>query len=68
MDTAAAFLSTIITNDDWEILPTLNETFSVSDIAASSIFDLDGNLLEGTAESDGEGYTYSRSSNNFNKN
>ena len=65
VDTAAAFLSTIITNDDWEILPTLNETFSVSDIAASSIFDLDGNLLEGTAESDGEGYTYSRSSNNI---
>ena len=60
VSTAAEFLSTIITNDDWESLPTLNETFSVSDIAASSIFDLDGNLLEGTAESDGDGYTYSR--------
>ena len=37
VNTAAAFLSTIITNDDWESLPTLDETFSVSEIAASSI-------------------------------
>lgn len=65
VSTAAEFLSTIITNDDWESLPILDETFSVSDIAASSIFDLDGNPLEGTAESDGDGYTYSRSSNNI---
>ena len=34
LNSAAGFLSQIITNDDWNSLTTFNETFSVSDIAA----------------------------------
>lgn len=61
---AADFFSTIITNDDWSSLPALNESITFSDIAASTIFDLDGNLLTGTPERDGDGFAYASSSNN----
>lgn len=61
---AAEFLSTIITNDDWGGLTSLDESFSLTDIAASSIYDLDGNLLTGVPETDGAGYEYADSSNN----
>ena len=42
-----------------------NESFTLSDIAASSIFDLDGNPLVGTAESDGAGYSYANAGNDI---
>jgi len=64
VDTAADFLSTIITNDDWSALPTLNESFSLSDIAASSIQNIDDVTINGSAESDGDGYEYSLSTSN----
>jgi hypothetical protein len=41
LDIAVDFHSNIITNDDWNSLPQLNESFSVSDLAASSLKDLD---------------------------
>jgi hypothetical protein len=63
VDSAAGFLSAVITNDDWQSLGSLDELFSLSDIAASSIIGLDGNPLNGTAESDGAGYAYSGSGN-----
>lgn len=65
VDSAAAFLSAIITNDDWEPLASLNESFTLSDIAAGTIYDLDGRPLTGSPESDGEGFSYSYSSNNI---
>ncbi len=58
VDVAAGFLSAIITNDDWESLPTLNESFSLSDIAASSITDISGSTMFGSPESDGLGFSY----------
>ncbi len=58
VDAAAGFLSAIITNDDWTSLPTLNETFFLSDIAASSITDISGNTIFGSPESDGLGFRY----------
>ncbi len=61
---AAEFLSTIIVNDDWSPLTSLNEQITFSDIKASTIRGLSGNLLFGSPESDGEGYTYSSSNNN----
>ncbi|MGI9456539.1 MAG: hypothetical protein ACR2NU_08250, partial [Aeoliella sp.] len=63
--TAAEFLSAVITNDDWNSLPSLNESITFSDIAASSILDIDGNTLFGSPESDGEGFAYSSSSNDI---
>ena len=65
VDTAAEFLSAIITNDDWNSLPTLNESFTLSDIAASSLNDLDGNSISGSAESDGAGFGYNISTTNI---
>lgn len=59
VDAAAAFLSAIITNDDWAPVAGLSETIGLSDIAASSITDLTGAPLAGAGESDGEGYAYS---------
>lgn len=59
VDTAAAFLSAIITNDDWAALPSFSDTIGLSDIEQSSIFDLAGSVLTGNAESDGLGYSYS---------
>lgn len=64
LDSAAAFLSAILTNDDWNSLGSLNQNLSFSDIAASSLYDLDGNLISGTPESDGQGYAYSFSTTN----
>lgn len=65
LNAAADFLSAIIVNDDWTGLSTLNESFTLTDIAASSIFDIDGNVLTGTPESDGVGYAYSSSGNDI---
>ncbi len=62
---AAEFLSQIITNDDWSPLNSLDESFTLTDIAASTIRGLNGQLLTGSPESDGEGYSYSSSSNNI---
>ncbi|MEM8947099.1 MAG: hypothetical protein AAGD11_18140 [Planctomycetota bacterium] len=59
LDAAAAFLSAIITNDDWNSLSSLNQNISFTDIAASSLQDLDGNTVLGSPESDGEGFAYS---------
>ena len=61
---AAQFLSTIITNDDWAALPSLNESFTFTDIRASTIRDLEGRTLIGVPESDGDGFSYSGASNN----
>lgn len=58
VDSAAAFLSSIIVNDDWGPVTSLSSTLGLSDIDASSIFDLSGQPLAGTAESDGRGYSY----------
>ena len=58
VDSAAAFLSAIIVNDDWAELASFNGSIGLSDIAASSIVDLAGQTLTGTAETDGLGYTY----------
>ncbi len=65
VDAAAEFLSAIIINDDWGSLSTLDESFTLSDIAASTIFSINGSLLVGTPESDGQGYTYASSSNDI---
>lgn len=62
---AAEFLSRIITNDDWAPLGSLNESFTLSDIRASAIRNLDGSTIFGSAESDGDGYGYTSSSNNI---
>lgn len=61
---AAEFLSTILANDDWQPLDSLVEQITFTDIRASTIRGLSGNLLVGTPESDGEGYAYTGSSNN----
>ncbi len=58
LDSAAGFLSAIITNDDWNSLPTLDEDFFLTDIAASSITDITGNTIFGSPESDGLGFRY----------
>lgn len=65
VNAAADLLSTIITNDDWTPLPILNESISATDIAASTIRGLDGELLFGSPESDGLGFSYSVSSNSI---
>jgi len=65
LGSAADFLSTIIVTDDWSGLSSLNESFTLTDIAASSIFDIDGNVLTGSPESDGAGYAYTSSSNDI---
>lgn len=62
LDSAAGFLSAIITNDDWNSLSSLNESFSLSDIALSTINDLSGNPIVGTP-ADGA-YTYNISTTN----
>ena len=62
---AAEFLSQIITNDDWAPLNSLNESFSLSDIASPTLRNIDGSIITGTAESDGAGYSYSSSFNNI---
>ncbi|NNC90776.1 MAG: hypothetical protein HKN82_20150 [Akkermansiaceae bacterium] len=59
LESAAGFLSTIIRNDDWNSLPTLNESFSFRDLSESSINDLDGNPVAGAPDPDGTGYVYS---------
>ncbi|MEO0530069.1 MAG: hypothetical protein AAF266_05745 [Planctomycetota bacterium] len=64
LDAAAGFLSEIITNDDWAPLPTLNESFSLTDIFQSSINGLDGQPVFGSAESDGRGFQYDISTTN----
>lgn len=58
VDAAAGFLSAIITNDDWSSLPTLDEDFFLTDIAASSIVDISGNTIFGSSESDGLGFRF----------
>ncbi len=64
LDSAAGLLSAIITNDDWSSLPTLNESFSLTDIAASSINDVNGNTIFGSPESDGLGFSYTINTTN----
>ncbi|TWT47768.1 hypothetical protein [Botrimarina hoheduenensis] len=59
LDAAADFLSAIITNEDWSALPSLNRSFGLTDLFASSIIGLDGQPIAGFAESDGRGYEYS---------
>ncbi|MDE0862123.1 MAG: hypothetical protein OSA93_18360 [Akkermansiaceae bacterium] len=56
-ESAAAFLSAIIENDDWAVLPSLDESFSIRTLAAGVINDLDGNPIIGTPERD-IGYEY----------
>ena len=58
VESAASFLSAIITNDDWNSLPSFNGSLGFTDIAASSLVDLSGNPIAGTMESDGQGYEY----------
>ena len=58
VDTAAAFLSAIITNDDWNSLSSFSGSIGLSDIDASTIVDLAGNTVSGTAENDGRGFSY----------
>ncbi len=62
LTSAAGFLSAIIINDDWNALNSLNESFSLSDIALSSINDLDGNPINGTPS--GGSYSYSINTTN----
>ncbi len=57
VDTAAAFLSAIITNDDWSSV-NFSGDIGLSDIDASTIVDLSGNVVAGTPESDGRGFSY----------
>lgn len=64
LDSAAAFWSAVITNDDWNSLSSLDQTISFSDVAASSWYDLDGNLVQGEPDSDGLGYSYSFETSN----
>jgi hypothetical protein len=64
VDSAASFLSAIITNDDWNSLSSLNQNISLSDVASSSLKDLDGNVVQGSSDSDGEGYAYTFSTTN----
>jgi hypothetical protein len=59
LESAASFLSGIITNDDWNALPTFEGDLDFTDISASTITDLGGNIVSGTPESDGAGYSYS---------
>lgn len=59
LNAAADFLSAIIANDDWSPLPALEEAISFTDIAASSIRSPTGELLFGTPESDGVGFSFS---------
>ncbi|MEQ8848886.1 hypothetical protein [Botrimarina sp.] len=61
---AADLLSAIIVNDDWAPLSSLNESVTFTDIAASTIRGIDGSLLTGEPESDGQGYAYLDSTNN----
>ncbi|QDU89219.1 hypothetical protein Pla175_26060 [Pirellulimonas nuda] len=65
VDTAAAFLSAIITNDDWAAVSVSNESFTLSDIAASTIRGLNGAVLIGVPESDGAGYSYGGAGNDI---
>ena len=58
VDTAASFLSAILTNDDWNAVSIFNKDLSFTDIAASTLNDLNGNPVAGTPESDGQGYNY----------
>ncbi|QDU89474.1 hypothetical protein Pla175_28640 [Pirellulimonas nuda] len=57
LQAAAGYLSTIIAKDDWQSLPDFEETFSLYDMAASSIVDLSSNMMQGTPEADGVGYS-----------
>lgn len=59
LDSAADFLSAIITTDDWDAISVSNKDLSFTDIAASSINDLNGNAVAGSLESDGQGFSYS---------
>lgn len=63
VDSAAGFLSAVITNDDWQPLSSLNEALTYTDIAAATIKNLTGETLIGTAESDGRGFAYDSASN-----
>ena len=58
LDAAAGFLSEIITTDDWAALPSLNETFSMTDIFQSTIVGPSGQTLTGSPDSDGQGFAY----------
>ena len=58
VDSAASFLSAILTNDDWNAVSISNKDLSFTDIAASTLNDLNGNPVAGTPESDGQGYNY----------
>lgn len=64
LESAAGFLSAIITNDDWSSLSTLSGNLEFTDIAASSIVDLTGAVVAGSPESDGAGFSYSMSTAN----
>lgn len=58
VDAAASFLSAIITNDDWNAISIPNENLTFEDVAASTIYDLEGNLIGGVLDGDGQGYFY----------
>lgn len=58
VDSAAGLLSSIITNDDWDEIFIPSESISFTDIAASSLNDLNGNPVFGSPESDGQGFDY----------
>ncbi len=58
VDAAAGFLSAILTNDDWDAVSISNKDHTFTDIAASTLNDLNGNPVAGTPESDGQGYNY----------
>lgn len=64
LQAAAGFLSAIIRNEDWGGLSSLNETIGFSDLSESSISDLAGNVVSGTGEADGAGYSYSIATSN----
>ncbi|QDS97231.1 hypothetical protein HG15A2_04920 [Adhaeretor mobilis] len=58
VNSAASFLSAIITNDNWDAISVFNKDLSFTDIAASSLNDLNGNPVAGLPESDGAGFSY----------
>lgn len=59
LESAAAFLSTIIRDDDWNQITSFNTSINFSDLSESTINDLDGSPISGTSETDGAGYAYS---------
>jgi hypothetical protein len=58
LDAAAGFLSAILTDEDWAAVSIDSPTLGLTDLFQSSIKGLDGLSVNGTAESDGAGYSY----------